>query len=83
MKKVIQIIVSIDYETDERAGSVGCDSIGGTGLFFEGEDSMIHDVDLGLCGQFMASMDSKDIVKAVRNAGYTVDDDVTIETDSF
>ena len=44
---------------------------------------MIHDVDLGLCGQFMASMDSKDIVKAVRNAGYTVDDDVTIETDSF
>ena len=83
MKKVIQIIVSIDYETDERAGSVGCDSIGGTGLVFEGEDGTVHDVDLGLCGQFMTSMDPKDIVKAVRNAGYAVDDDVTIETDSF
>lgn len=83
MKKVKQVIIYIDYETDERAGSIGCDSIGGSGLIFEGDEETIHDVDLGLCGQFMTSMDSEDIIKAIRKAGFEVDDDVSIKQYSY
>lgn len=83
MKKVIQVIVYIDYETDERAGSIGADSIGGVGLIFEGEDGIIHDYDLGLIGHMMANMDSKDIVTAIRRAGFLVDDNVQIDQENY
>jgi hypothetical protein len=73
--RVEKLIVYIDHEVDERAGSVGADSIAGIGIVTSSGEVVTD----GLVGQYFMNIGEKGILDWAKRQGYAVDKDTEVE----